>query len=149
MSSTSVGDNMVTAQDVDALVQMARDWVQALKDGRFDWMEKHLAPDFRFTSYLIAGPPLGKAKFIEIVSNVKKANVDFISIAAEGAGKIIVARFVLYVEEEFVGELGPGLPSAQELTERIWGRRIAYSSGYRRSGDGWQCFDHHQIGPVD
>lgn len=140
---------MATENDVQQVLKLTNDWIAALESGNFAWMRQHLADDFLFTSQLFPGLACRKPEFIDIVSGVKKARVDFISLGAEIAGKIIVTRCVLYVEEEFGADLGPGMPSAAEATRRVNGHQLAYCSAWRMAANHPQCFDHHQLGQTD
>jgi hypothetical protein len=149
MSTNPSMQGSITSDDIKTVVQMAHDWIDALVSGRFEWMEPNLASDFLFTSHLIPGYPISKAPFIDAVKGTRKARIDFVSCEGEAAGKVILLRTVLYVDEEFTADLGPGMPSAEEITRLLSKRVHAYVSAYRRAGSGWQCFDHHQIGPVD
>ncbi len=135
--------------DVQQAMKLTRDWITALETLDSDWMKKYLADDFLFTSQLFPGLACRKPEFIDIVSGVKKARIAFVSLGGEEAGKIIVTRCVLDVEEEFTIDLGPGMPTASEATKKLNGHKLAYCSAWRKAGSHLQCFDHHQLGQVD
>jgi hypothetical protein len=136
----------VSSDDVKLVRELIEVWIEKRTDAA--WMERHLAPHFRFTSFLLP-QVIEKRQFIEIVSNTP-AKLKVVSVAAEPVGPIIVSRLVLdVIDEVFTANLGPGMPTGAEIQKRIVGRRMVYVSAFVRGAAGWQCYDHHQIGPVD
>jgi ketosteroid isomerase-like protein len=143
------GTIMHTPEDATKLItELSGQWAAALRDHRYDWFERHLAEDFVFTAHPFPGVHLKKQMFIEVDKKIDKAEIQFVSIHAEAAGDIIISRTVADVKEEFGADLGPGMPTAVEVTQMLSGKRLAYTSAWRNVGSIWQCFDHHMVGPV-
>ncbi len=140
---------MLTSQDVQTVLELSKHWIEVLQTGESGWMEQHLSDDFRFTTRLVPGMCLHKAKFIEAMKGIAQPRVEIISLAGEVAGKIIVTRSVLKIDAQVTADPGPGMPSAAEISAQLTGHSRAYCSGWRRSGKLLQCFDHHQIGQTD
>lgn len=140
---------MLTSSEATALISDYYDqWITAIRDHNYDWLERHLAEDFLFTAHPFPKLKIGKRQFINVDKEIDNAEINFIVIRAEAAGDIIVSRAVADVKEDFKADLGPGMPTASEVTGTISGQRVAYCSGWRNNGKIWQCFDHHLIGVV-
>ena len=140
---------MLTPSDATALItELQGHWIAAISTHQFDWLERHLAADFMFTAHPIPGLRLHKREFIEADKKIKSAEVRFVSIQAEAAGEILISRTIADVKEEFGADLGPGMPSAAEITAMVSGQRMVYCSGWRHNGQIWQCFDHHLMGII-
>ena len=141
---------MLTSSEATHLItELQGHWIAAISQHQFAWLERHLAEDFLFTAHPIPGLRLHKREFIEADKKIKSAEVRFISVHAETAGQILVSRTIADVKEEFGADLGPGLPSAAEITAMVSGRRMVYCSGWRHNGQIWQCFDHHLVGIIE
>ena len=140
---------MLTTSDATRLVtDLYGRWIQCLMGRQFDWLERHLASDFLFTAQPFPTIRMNKHEFIEADKKIENARISFVSIAAEPIEDIIISRAIADVEETFHADLGPGMPTAEEITRAISGQRIAYCSGWRHTGEIWECFDHHVIGLV-
>jgi ketosteroid isomerase-like protein len=139
----------MTDQDATKLVSaLYHDWADALTHHKSDWFERHIANDFILTAHPFPQLRFGKRKFIEVDMQIQNTRIKFIEIRAHAAGDILVSQAVAEVQEDFNADLGEGQPSAAEITKLLSGRVLAYASAWRRTGDVWQCFDHHLIGPV-
>src|SRR5690349_16501702 len=118
---------MLTPSDATKLItELQGHWIAAISHHQFDWLERHLAEDFMFTAHPIPGLRLHKREFIEADKKIKSAEVKFVSIRAEAAGEILLSRTVADVKEEFGADLGPGMPSAAEITRMVSGQRMVY-----------------------
>jgi hypothetical protein len=137
---------MLTSSDATNLItDLQGHWIAALSNHQYEWLERHLAEDFMFTAHPFPALKLHKREFIEADKKIESAEVKFISVRAEPAGEIIISRTVADVKEEFNADLGPGMPTASEITRMVSGQRLAYCSGWRHNGQIWQCFDHHLV----
>ena len=113
---------MITPSSAFATSNRARRGIAAITQHEFGWLERHLADDFMFTAHPIPGLRLHKRDFIEADKKIKSAEVRFVSIHAEAAGDILVSRTIADVKEEFGADLGPGMPSAAEITQMVSGQ---------------------------
>ena len=76
---------------------------------------------------------------------IRNPQIRFVSIYAEPVGEIIMSRTVADVKEEFDADLGPGMPSTEEIRQIVGDQRLAYASAWRKKGQLWQCFDHRFV----
>ena len=139
------------AANIDAS-NVARDlynqWAAALRAHSYDWFERHLSEDYMFSAHPFPDMRLDKATFIEVDKKIGAADIRFVSVEADLVDEIIISRVIADVKEEFKADLGAGLPSAAEVNRLFSGERFAYVSAWRKTGNVWQCFDHHMIGAV-
>ena len=135
----------------EGVVEQLERWTGALMAGDFDVLEDVLAPDFQFTvEPKYAGGRMDKAQFIEMDRKIKSCSIDLLDITARKMGNMITSLVLAEVSEEFAGDLGPSMPSAEEMAATMQGARMAYGSGWRRGAGGdWQCFSHHIFGFVE
>lgn len=142
-------------QDVEpgcepVVAQLER-WTGALMRKDFDVLEDVLAPDFQFTvDPKFAGGRMGKAEFIAFDRKIKSCSIDLLKVTARRMSDDVITSLILaQVSEELDGDLGPDMPSAEEMGDMMKDARLAYGSGWRRSDAGdWQCFSHHIFGFV-
>lgn len=134
----------------DVVGQLER-WTGALMAGDFDVLEEVLAPDFQFTvDPKFAGGRMNKTQFIAFDRKIKSCSIDLLSVTARKMGNLITSLVMAEVSEEFSGDLGPDMPSAEEMAATMQGARMAYGSGWRQGTNGeWQCFSHHIFGFID
>jgi hypothetical protein len=135
----------------EEVVRQLERWTNALMAGEFDVLEEVLAPDFQFTvDPQFAGGRLDKQRFIALDRKIKSCSIRFLGITARRMGDMVTSLVFAEVHEEFAGDLGPGMPSAEEMATLMNGARLAYGSGWRRNASGqWQCFSHHVFGFID
>jgi hypothetical protein len=129
--------------------RLYKNWVDCLKGRDYIWLQRHLAEDFLFTSYLTPGPAISRTAFLEGVSKVRNADIRFLSVWAEQADKIILSHIVLDVEGEITAALGPGTANQERVARALNGRELIYASAWRRHGDDWECFTHHEVAYAD
>lgn len=141
---------MQTMEDPTQLISdLSVQWAAALREHHYEWFERHLADDFLFSAHPFPDLSLRKREFIEVDKKIDAADIRFVSIQAEFVGDAIISRTIADVNEEFGSDLGPGMPTAATVMQLLSGRRLAYTSAWRKAGAIWQCYDHHMIGPVE
>ena len=134
----------------EGAVEALRGWIDALARRDFDYLERHLAEDFQFTcDPRVHGGRLNKAAFIDMDKKIFNADIRLVGVAACARGSVVITQVFATVNEEFRGDLGEGMPSAEEMAESVNGKTLAYGSAWRCAEGRWQCFDHHVFGPVD
>jgi ketosteroid isomerase-like protein len=135
----------------EGVVQQLERWTGALMARDFDQLEDILAPDFQFTvDPKFGGGRMDKQRFIALDRQIKSCSIRFLGITVRRMGSIATSLAFAEVHEEFTGDLGPGMPSAEEMAATMNGARIAYGSGWRQNERGeWQCFSHHIFGFID
>jgi ketosteroid isomerase-like protein len=135
----------------EGVVEQLERWTGALMAGDFDQLEHILSDDFQFTvDPKFAGGRMNKARFIELDRKIKNCSIRFLGITVRGMGTMATSLAFAEVEEEFSGDLGPGMPTAAEMATTMKGAQIAYGSGWRRGADGqWQCVSHHIFGFIN
>jgi ketosteroid isomerase-like protein len=135
----------------EGVVQQLERWTGALMAKDFDQLEDILAPDFQFTvDPKFAGGRMNKERFIALDRMIKSCSIQFLGITVRRMGNIATSLAFAEVHEEFSGDLGPGMPSAQEMAATMNGARIAYGSGWRQDPKGeWVCFSHHIFGFIE
>lgn len=146
-------------QDVQAgcegAVAALKGWLRALASRDFDYLEKHLASDFQFTftpNLISAGAEGGvkdKPGFIEQDRHVYNSDIRLQGLTARRLGDLVVTVVFAHIaNEEFHGDLGPGLPSADQMNAGIHAKTLGYASGWRERNGVWQCTSHHVLGAV-
>jgi ketosteroid isomerase-like protein len=132
------------------VVQLER-WTGALMAKDFDQLDEILAPDFQFTvEPRFGGGRMNKERFIAFDRKIKNCSIRFLGITVRRMGNMATSLAFAEVHEEFSGDLGPDMPSAEEMAATMNGARIAYGSGWRQAASGqWQCFSHHIFGFID
>ena len=135
----------------EGVVEQLERWTGALMARDFDQLEEILTPDFQFTvDPKFAGGRMDKRQFIAFDRKIKNCSIELLSVTVRRMGNIATSLIFARVHEEFSGDLGPAMPSAQEMADLMSGACIAYGSGWRYSpGGSWQCFSHHIFGFVD
>ena len=135
----------------EGVVEQLERWTGALMAGDFDQLEEILAPDFQFTvDPKFGGGRMNKARFIELDRKIKNCSIRLLGVTVRSMGNIATSLIFAEVHEQFAGDLGPGMPTADEMAATMNGARIAYGSGWRRNVSGrWQCFSHHIFGFID
>lgn len=135
----------------EGVVGQLERWTNALMVGEFDILEEVLAPDFQFTvEPKFGGGRMDKAQFIALDRKIKSCSINLIDLTARKMGNLVTTLAMAEVSESFEGDLGPGMPSAEEMAATMQNARLAYGSGWRVGDDGtWQCFSHHVFGFVN
>ncbi|MEP7244140.1 MAG: DUF4440 domain-containing protein [Gammaproteobacteria bacterium] len=135
----------------EGVVEQLERWTNALMAGDVDQLEDILAPEFQFTvDPKFAGGRMDKARFIELDRKIKSCSIRFLGITVRQLGDIATSLAFAEVHEEFSGDLGPGMPSPEEMAATMNGARLAYGSGWRRNASGqWQCISHHIFGFIN
>lgn len=127
-----------------------REWIGALQRREYDWFERHLADDYTCTARPFAGFHLDKRRFIEADKKVAIIEVEFVAVLTHRVGTVVFSNLVLRVLREAHSEdLGDGLPSAEDMSDAVSGKTVAYASAWRFGAGRWQCFDHHLIGAIE
>jgi len=139
---------MTDEQASQIVSQLYLAWAKALTGHDASWFERHIASDFSLTAHPFP-VRFDKRKFIEVDMQIENTQIKFLDIRARAVSDILVSQAIAEVKEDFKADLGAGMPSAEEITNLLSGRVLAYSSAWRKHGEVWQCFDHHMIGPVD
>jgi hypothetical protein len=147
-----------SAEDIQAgcegAVTALKGWLKALAARDFDYLEKHLAADFQFTfTPNLIGSSLSGMKdkdgFIEQDRHVYNSEIHLLGLTARRMGDLVVTVVFAHIaNEEFRGDLGPGLPSAAEMNAAIHKKTLGYASGWRKHGGVWQCTSHHVLGQL-
>ena len=129
-------------------VAALRGWTQALARRDFDYLEKVLDPDFQFTCDPgVGGGRLGKERFIEMDRHIYNARIDLLSVTARRQGDLVTMLSFANASEEFRGDLGPDMPTADEMNARVSSGTLAYGTAWRLGADGeWRCESHHIFG---
>ena len=140
----------------EGAVEALKGWIAALAVRDFDYLEKHLSEDFVFT-----GPPIesgggkviggvkNKTEFIEIDRHIYNADIQLLSLTARRLGDLVITLVFARVSEEFRGDLGPDMPTADELTEMMTNVVFGYTTSWRHIDGIWQSTSHHILGQVD
>lgn len=134
----------------EAAVERLKGWTQALARRDFDYLDRVLAPDFQFTGpAAVGGGRMDKERFIEMDRHIYNADIRLVGLTARRHGDIVTMLSFADVNEEFRGDLGPGMPSAADMNARANDKTLAYGTAWRENGDGnWQCTSHHIFGEV-
>ena len=147
------------ADDVQAgcegAVRALKGWLDALAKRDFDYLQQHLSSDFTFTLVPLktsngttVAESKNKQEFIEQDRHVYNSHVTVLGLTARRMSDLVVTVVFAQLAEEFRGDLGPGLPSAAEMTAFIRGKKFAYASGWRELDGRWQCTSHHILGEL-
>ncbi len=135
------------SEATNIVTRLIKQWISAIGERNFDWLEQHLADDFLFSAHPFPDLKLRKREFIDLDKKIAKAELEFASIKGEMIGDILISLAVADIKEEkFSAELGHGLPAISELSQMMSGHRLVYASAWRRLGESWQCYDHHVLG---
>lgn len=123
------------------------EWLAALTAGDMGRLGEVLAEDFRLTcDPAIANGRMDKAQFLEFDSHVRDCKVELLSFTARRHNDTALTQIFAKVDERFEGEGD----EAEQINAIVGGRTLAYASAWRPNGaGGWQCFQHHLVGPVD
>jgi hypothetical protein len=138
--------------EIQVVIGRLRSWARALETGKLEVLEDVLADDFVATCY-DTNPKffclaLRKHDFIELDRHVTNSTIDFKGIWGERLGDMVMTRTIAKVTETFAGDLGPHLPTAEEMNKSLSGKTRAFASGWRLYGGIWRCFNHHVFGAV-
>lgn len=129
-------------------VAALRGWTEALGRRDFDYLEKVLDTNFQFTcDPAIGGGRLSKERFIAMDRHIYDAKIDLLSVTARRFGDMVTMLSFANASEEFRGDLGPGMPTADEMNARVSSGTLAYGTAWREGADGeWRCESHHIFG---
>ena len=135
----------------EAVVEQLERWTRALMAGDIDQLDAILARDFQFTvDPRYAGGRLNREQFLALDRKIRNSSIELLEITARRMGSMVTALILAEVSEEFTGDLGPDMPSVEEMNARMKEARLAYGSAWRQDAGGtWQCFSHHIFGFVD
>ncbi len=130
-----------------AYAQLYR-WTNGLMAKDFDVLEDVLAQDFQFTvEPRFAGGRMNKAEFIEMDRKIESCTIKLLDVTMRRRQSMVTSLIFAEVHETFSGDLGPGMPSQEEMSAEMKGARMGYGSGWRLDADGqWRCFSHHIFG---
>lgn len=127
-------------------------WGAAIANKDYAWFERHFADDFHGTAVPWPTLVVDKAMMIEIDKNIDTMEVEWVDLVAHRYGDMVVTRGVVeYHKEEFKpgATIAEGMPTGDELSALVNGRRAVYINGWRHNGVDWQLFDHHMVGVID
>ncbi|MBO9376430.1 DUF4440 domain-containing protein [Sphingomonas histidinilytica] len=131
----------------EGAVAALKDWIAALMAGNVDRLETILAPEYQFTCSpdIIPGGRLDKSAFIEMDRKIRNSTIEIRKLAARRFDDTVMTMVFAEVHEEVAGNLGPGMPSAEEMSAKVNGHVFAYASAWRKDGGQWQCTSHNVI----
>jgi len=139
----------------EGAVAALKGWTAALAKRDFDYLERHLAPDFMatFTPMKVGNAVLtgtkDKRAFIEQDRNIYNVDIHLHSITARRMGDLVITTVFARLHEEFRGDPIPGFPSAAEMNAYVQGNTFGYASSWRELDGRWQCTSHHILGRID
>ena len=126
-------------------------WGDAIANKRYDWFEMHFTEDFTGTAHPWPTLQVDKKMMIELDKNIEKMEVSWVDLQADRYGDMVVVRGVVqYDKEEFKegATIADGMPSGEELSGLVNGKRALYVCSWRKDAEDWQLFDHHMIGVI-
>jgi ketosteroid isomerase-like protein len=148
-----------TQEDVqdgcEGAVAALKGWTAALAKRDFDYLERHLAPDFvaTFTPMKVGSAVLAgtkdKKSFIDQDRSIHDVDIQLRSITARRMGDLVITMVFARLHEEFRGDPIPGFPSAAEMNTYVQGNTFGYASSWRELDGRWQCTSHHILGRID
>ena len=155
----AVGALQAATEDVgegcEGAVRALKGWIDAISRRDFDYLERHLAEEFAFTSVPMRVPSgavirinKNKREFIEQDRHVYNSRIELLRLTALRLGDLVITVVLARISEEFRGDLGPQLPSAAEMSAFAKDRTLGYASGWREIDGRWQCTSHHVLGDV-
>jgi hypothetical protein len=158
ITSEAVG-GAVASEDVgpgcEGAVVVLKGWIDALAKKDFDFLERHLASDFVFTTAPLKTPhgtviaeQKGKEDFIAQDRHVYRSDIRFLGVTARRLGNLVMTLVFAQINEEFRGDLGPQMPTAAEMNAFAKDKKLGYASGWREIDGRWQCTSHHVLGEV-
>ena len=127
------------------------DWGEAIANRKHGWFERHFAEDFLGTAQPWPTLSVGKREMIELTRKIETMDVRWVEVTATRYGDTVLARGVVqYDKEEFApgATIGDGMPTGDDLSGFVNGRKVLYIDAWRHNGSDWQIFDHHMVGIV-
>jgi len=138
--------------DLSAEFQRLHDaWGDAIRSKHHAWFERHFAEDFLGTAQPWPALKVDKRQMIELAKSIDTMDAHWIEVEARLYGDTVLIRGVVrYDKEEFRpgATIGENMPTGDQLSGFVNGRKILYVGGWRRNGQDWQIFDHHMVGVV-
>jgi hypothetical protein len=128
------------------------EWGAAIANHRYEWFEKHFAPDFLGTAQPWPTLSVNKQQMIDLDKAITTMDVEWLDVTAKRFGDVVLTSgIVKYNKEEFKpgATIAEGMPTGDQLTSLSNGRQVLYINGWRHNGTVWQIFDHHMVGIVD
>lgn len=134
----------------EAAAEAMLSWLDAVETGDFDRLENILDDRFRLTcDPAAAGGRFDKAQFIALDRHIVESRFDVLGLTARRCNDIVITQFFAKVDERLEGDLGPGMPTAEQLGSYLNDSPLAYASMWRAGADGqWRCVQHHVFGSV-
>lgn len=138
-------------EPVTLFAQLYRDWGDAIANHDRAWFERVIADDFDCVTFL--GTRLDKRQLIELDMTIESPSMNFHEVKAQVYGDVAVTEASVRIQERLAGDerLSDGERAIYEAVgiddaaRAVFARgsEFIYSSVWRRSGGGWQCFYHH------
>jgi len=127
-------------------------WITALQKRDYTWFELHMSEDFSCSTHPIPGLAMTKRKFIEGEKMIEVLKAQTLQVHAHPINNVVISMWVLKMEDEALNPkirevYGPGFPSVEEFSALVKNKTMVYIDAWRKTGDVWQCFNHHMIGP--
>ena len=126
-------------------------WGEAIANHDYDWFERHFAEDFHGTAQPWPTLVVDKKMMIELDKATDRMEVAWVDIQADRYGDTVLVRGVVrYDREEFKPgtKIAEGMPTGDQLSSLVNGRKALYIDAWRHNGTEWQIFDHHMVGIV-
>jgi hypothetical protein len=138
----------------DIFTQLYKDWISAIQQRDFSWFEKHMSEDFSCSAHPIPGMSMTKEQLIAGERMIDSLKLHTLEVHAHSVKRVVVATWVAKIEEQIFNPrchevFGPEFPSPEAFAALVKDKTMVYMDGWRRSGDIWQCFSHHMVGPAD
>jgi hypothetical protein len=127
-------------------------WGDAISNKKYDWFERHFAPDFHGTAQPWPGLSVNKTQMIELDKAIETMDVEWLQVKAHRFGAVVLTTGVVrYTREAFRpgATIAAGMPTGDQLSSLVNGKTVLYTNGWRHDGRNWQVFDHHMVGIVE
>ena len=132
----------------EGAVAALKGWIVALGSRDFAYLERHLADDFLFSAHGFT-KCRDKRAFIETDRQIYNAKIRLLRLTAQRLGDLVITVVFAHATEEFRGDLGPDMPSAEQMNATMRnGATLGYASGWREIDGIWKCTSHHVLGQV-
>ena len=140
----------------DALSRHFKDlydeWGAAIARQDIAWIGRHFAPDFRGSAHPWPTLQVNRAQMLDLNRQITTMDVRWLAVTAQRFGDTVLASGVVeYTRESFAlgATIGEGMPTGDELSELVNGKRVLYTGAWRDVAGQWQLFDHHMVGIVN
>lgn len=124
------------------------EWGAAIATKNYAWFDRHFADDFLGTSQPWPTLSVDKKKMIELDKAIETMEVRWVEVTAKKFGTTVLTYGVVqYDKEKFKpgATIGEGMPTGEQLSSSVNGKKVLYVGAWRQTGGVWQLFDHHQV----